>query len=142
MKIDGNHRIATINDIKYAWSISKGIDEYTDKPINKFKYVRIWEKNSKKFIFEQKIPSYKLIGSIILSELINARDRVERDIIIAEPCPFCRGKVKEHPNPEWREDFYVCYHDEDCFLCEGSKPMNFTLINPKHIVDWNYRKLK
>lgn len=141
MKIDSNHRLITIKGIKYAWSISKGINEYTTQEYDYLKFLRIWEKNNKKFMFEQKIPSHKTIDSKLIKELINAKDNIERIIIISEPCPFCQGKVSEHPNPEWRENFFACYHDENCFLCEGEKPMNFTLIKTNHINTWNYRNL-
>ncbi len=55
-------------------------------------------------------------------------------------CPFCDGKVEEHPNPQYRENYLVCYHNKDCYLCSSKEPYNFTLIPKNYMVTrWNTR---
>lgn len=55
-------------------------------------------------------------------------------------CPFCGGKVTEHPNPNY-PNYYIVTHSLDCYLNDGSKPpFNFTLLPKNWCVDqWNKR---
>lgn len=60
-----------------------------------------------------------------------------------KPCPFCGGKVEDHPNKAelwYNEQYFVVYHKKDCYLCEDKPPFNFTLL-PKNFMlkQWNKR---
>jgi hypothetical protein len=137
--MQSNYRLITVNGIKYAWGVSKGIDDYTIERSTNFNYLRIWKKETKEFLYEVQFPMHKTLTLKLVANVIKADDAIARNIVVAEPCPFCQGKISEHPNPEWREFYYVCYHEEDCYLCEGLKPMNFNLINVRKINQWNLR---
>ena len=54
-------------------------------------------------------------------------------------CPFCNGKSAQHPNPEWREQYQVVYHEPWCWLCEDEPPYNFNLIPTCAVASWNRR---
>ena len=63
-----------------------------------------------------------------------------------KPCPFCGGEVKEHPNKEYKDDYYACYHKPDCFLLDNyngtlEPELHFTLIpKNKEVGQWNNRQ--
>ncbi len=57
-------------------------------------------------------------------------------------CPFCGGKVSDHPMKDYQNYYYVCYHTEDCFFNVGKPPLNFTLIPRNYMVDrWQHRAI-
>jgi len=55
-------------------------------------------------------------------------------------CPFCGGKSSDHPAEEYQDDYFVCYHMENCFLNDAKQSFNFTLIPRNYMVDrWQHR---
>lgn len=126
-----------VNGKRYAWDICKGLHEYTSERSTNIYFIRVWENN--KIIYEVPYPYHLKVTSKIVNKIIKAPDAIARQVIVAQPCPFCQGKVTTHPNPEWREDYYACYHEEDCYLNEGEAPMNFSMIVARKINQWNLR---
>jgi hypothetical protein len=56
-------------------------------------------------------------------------------------CPFCRGEVIDHPDPEFTDSYFICIHEEDCFFWDHQPPYNFTLIPKNYMIKrWNKRR--
>lgn len=59
--------------------------------------------------------------------------------VVVKCCPFCGGRVKQHPHPDWRPYYLAVYHKDGCWICEGSPPFNFTLLPRRMVKIWNKR---
>ena len=58
-------------------------------------------------------------------------------------CPFCKKPVENHPNTRWYDVYFICRHEEGCWLHEkGDVTYMFTLIpKTKYYTDkWNRRE--
>ena len=58
-------------------------------------------------------------------------------------CPFCNGKVENHPDPTYSKWYYIVRHNPGCYMLDGCSTIfafNFTLL-PKNyrIQQWNER---
>jgi len=65
-------------------------------------------------------------------------DEISKEDLLS--CPFCGGKVDDHPTEHWNGTYFVCFHEENCFLGGSKPPFNFTLIPKNYMVErWQHR---
>jgi hypothetical protein len=119
------HRDIVVNGVTYGW-IADG-----------YNHLRIFK--DKQVIAEFDIDyrhdavTPKMVAALITDPI----DAIKW--INAEPCPFCGGLVTQHPKENVKKHYYVCYHEEDCWLIEHPKPRNYTHIPIHKVENWNRR---
>ena len=113
------HRDIVVDGVKYGWTVD-------------WSKLKIWK--DKKVIATHDIPERHDITPSIVAGLI--KDPVDTLILLnAEPCPFCGGGV-EKAAKDWEDDYYVCSHEDDCWLYPATP---YNLIPKNKIKIWNTR---